>query len=123
MIRKQLLVATLLLTLAFAGCAKNPIHPGTANRFDSNAADALMVADSTIIDAKADIKSGTLPTSAIPIANQVIKAYDTARAAWLTYHDAALAGSDATALQATLQTDLDALAQAIASYKTVKGPQ
>lgn len=121
MIRKQLLVAALLLSVAVAGCVKNPIHPGTANRFDSDTADALMVADSTIIDAKADVKAGTLPASAIPIANQVIKAYDVARAAWLTYHDAALAGKDATALQATLQTDLDALAQAVASYKSLKG--
>jgi hypothetical protein len=114
----------LFLALSLIGCTKNyQVHPGAANAFDSKSYDALYVADQTIIEVKADLQAGTLPATSIPLANQVIKAYDVARAAYLSYHDAAINGSDVTTLQATLQTDLDNLAQAIASYKQTPTPK
>lgn len=123
--KRQALCTTVLaitVVLWCSACTKNyQVHPGSASTFDSQSYDALLVADSSIKEAKADITAGTLPASSIGPANEVIKAYNVARASYITYHNAALAGSDTAKLQAQLTTDLQGVTQAIVAFKTAKG--
>ena len=51
------------LLLVICGCAAHPIHPGTANAFDSSTYDTLTITDSVIQSTKADLSAGKFPAS------------------------------------------------------------
>src|SRR5262249_11390054 len=77
------------LALATPACAMHyNMHPGALNRFDSVAYDTLLVAETTIDQARLDLQSGRLPAGAQPALDALVASYNTTRATWLTYRGA-----------------------------------
>lgn len=103
----------LVVSLAFGGCAARPIHPGSADKFDSASYDLLLVYDDGIKSAKTDLAAGTLPETTKPILNKFIDVYNTLDAATRAYHTAALSGNVPSDL---LQKMADAEAAAAAGW-------
>jgi len=121
--KRAILIAGLLL----AGCAARPIHPGSANKFDSDSYDAVLVAHSVIETTKTDLANGAFPASIAgnvkTAINDLIAAYNIADKAWHAYHDAALAGTATTALSTTLTNalaDVNTKTSALTSAKAAK---
>jgi hypothetical protein len=102
------LFPTLALVLLLSGCAAHVIHPGSANKFDSDAYDSVLIAHSVIETTKTDLANNAFPASIAgnvkTALNDLIKAYDVADKAYIAYHNAALAGT-ATAAQSTAVTN------------------
>jgi hypothetical protein len=76
------IAAICTLTLLLVGCAAHVNHPGTANAFDSNTYDTLMVTDSVIQSTKTAYLANQFPASIAPqvktALNDLIAAYDAA---------------------------------------------
>lgn len=72
---------SLVLILLLASCAAHVQHPGTANAFDSDAYDTLLVAHSVIESTKSDISAGSFGANILPAVktalNGLIDAYNT----------------------------------------------
>jgi hypothetical protein len=121
------ILAALVLAVALGGCAARAVHPGSANAFDSNSYDAVLVAHSVIETTKTDLANGAFPASIAgnvkTALNGLIAAYDIAQKALTDYHNAALAGT-ATSAQSTALTnaltDVNAKTQALTSAKASK---
>lgn len=80
------LILMVPVLLAASGCvARYPIHPGALNKADSAAYDVLLVAQSTIDQARAQYEAGALPASALEALNRLVEVYNIARESWLTY--------------------------------------
>jgi hypothetical protein len=117
----------LIAVLILAGCAARPIHPGAANKFDSDSYDAVLVAHSVIETTKTDLANGAFPASIAGTVktalNALIASYDLADQAYIAYHNAALAGT-ATTAQSTAVTnalnDVNAKTSALTSAKAAK---
>lgn len=96
--------ATFTLAVIFTACAARPIHPGAANAFDSGAYDSVLVTHTVIETTKTDLANNAFPANIAPAVktalNALITSYDAADAAYIAYHNAALAGT-ATAAQST----------------------
>lgn len=107
------LVLALGLAVLIAGCAARPIHPGAANKLDSNAYDAVLLYHDAIESAKADVTAGSFPANAKPVLNKLIDAYNVLDGAYLTYHAAAAKGTDTAAMQ---QAVSDGISQAAAAF-------
>jgi hypothetical protein len=94
-------MATIFLALVLAGCAAHVVHPGSANKFDSDAYDAVLVAHSVIETTKTDLANNAFPASIAgnvkTALNDLITGYNVADTAYKTYHSAALAGTATTA--------------------------
>jgi hypothetical protein len=120
-------IPALVLALVLAGCAAHVTHPGAANKFDSDSYDAVLVAHSVIETTKTDLANNAFPASIAgnvkTALNDLIKAYDTADAAYIAYHNAALAGT-ATPAQSTAVTnaltDVNTKTSALTSAKAAK---
>lgn len=121
------ILSALVLALALTGCAAHVTHPGSANAFDSNSYDAVLVAHSVIETTKTDLANGAFPASIAgnvkTALNDLIKAYDAADQFYISYHNAALAGT-ATAAQSTALTnaltDVNSKTSALTSAKVGK---
>jgi hypothetical protein len=117
---RTLILAALLLT----GCATRPIHPGAANTFDSDSFDALVVANSVIVNTKTDLTAGAFAPTLVPsikaALNDLITAYDTADAAYLVYHAAAVAGTATVAQSNAVTSGLTQVNIATSALVTVK---
>jgi hypothetical protein len=116
----------LLVLLALTGCAAHVIHPGSANQFDSDSYDAVLVAHSVIETTKTDLANNAFPASIATnikaALNDLIKSYDIADTAYLAYHSAALAGTATSAQTTTLTnalTDIQTKTAALTSAKAV----
>jgi hypothetical protein len=76
------LAVLLPLTLLLSSCAAHVNHPGTANTFDSDTYDALLITDNVIQSTKTAYLSNQFPASIAPqvktALNDLITAYDTA---------------------------------------------
>jgi hypothetical protein len=123
MMKRLSLIAVLIL----AGCAARPIHPGAANKFDSDSYDAVLVAHSVIETTKTDLANGAFPVSIAPTVkmalNGLIAAYDIAQKALTDYHNAALAGAATTAQSTALTnalTDVNAKTATLTNAKAGK---
>ncbi len=121
--------------LFICGCAAHPIHPGTANKFDSDSYDALLVTASVIESTKADLAankfSPTLAPKVKTALNDLIKGYDDAdlfycgtpvgaSCAPMSYHALALAGQATPAMNTKLtqlQNIVTAAVNALAAAK------
>lgn len=72
----------LFLILFLSGCATHVIHPGTANTFDSDTYDTLLVTHNTIEQTKSALAANSFPASVAAnvktALNILIQAYDTA---------------------------------------------
>lgn len=78
----------LLLLLLVSCTAHYSIHPGALNETDSVAYDTLLIAETTIDQARLDYQAGQLPADAkLPLA-ALIHSYNIARASWLAYRGA-----------------------------------
>jgi hypothetical protein len=127
-------VIPVLLLLLLCGC-KAPIHPGTANRFDSTTYDTLLTADSVIQSTKLDLAAGKFPASISgnvkTALNALINAYDIAETFYCgtpngsscaanSYHALAMSGT-ATPQQSsqmqTLSTNVSTATSQLASAK------
>src|SRR5271156_3502939 len=90
-------LATLALVLALTGCAAHVVHPGSANKFDSDAYDSVLVTHSVIETTKTDLANNAFPASIAgnvkTALNDLITGYNAADAAYQAYHNAALAGT------------------------------
>jgi outer membrane murein-binding lipoprotein Lpp len=119
--------ASLVLALLLAGCAARPLHPGAANKYDSDSYDAVLVAHSVIETTKTDLANNAFPASIAPnvkaALNALIVSYDVAQKAYVIYHNAALAGTATSAQSNELTSDLsdmNAKTAALTSAKTSK---
>lgn len=110
-VAKPALFVVILVALAGgAGCAKHVVlHPGAVDEFDSQTYDALLVAQASLNEAKAQTEAGALPAAAVAPLNEAIKAYDVAEAAWQAYH----AAGATDAAKRELQTALAAMTAAL----------
>jgi hypothetical protein len=83
-----LLLAIPLLLVTPACALHYTVHPGALNPADSAAYDTLLIAESTIDQARLDFKSGQLPAGAKPALDALVESYNIARDSWLTYRAA-----------------------------------
>lgn len=116
--------ATLALAVLLAGCAAHAVHPGAANKFDSDSYDAVLVTHNLIETTKTDLANNAFPAAIAgnvkTALNDLIKAYDIADTAYTTYHAAALAGTATSAQQSALTNDLAALNTQTAALTAAK---
>ena len=119
----KILGMILILPLLFSSTACGmhyAVHPGALNTVDSAAYDALLVAETTIDQARLDMQNGTLPDSARSALNALISTYNVARGAWLTYRSALGAGLSTDAYFAQLNQGLTALTAALKQFEEAK---
>jgi hypothetical protein len=120
------LIVLILVPLAMSGsacaAAHYSLHPGALNQIDSATYDTLVVAQTTIDDARVAYEAGRLPDSTKPAFDTLVRSYNLARQSWLTYRGVATQVPDtvyfnqlnqnltdlATALRAFLQRDASA---------------
>jgi hypothetical protein len=117
----------LIAVLLLVGCAARVVHPGAANKFDSDAYDAVLVAHSVIETTKTDLTNNVFPASIAgnvkTALNDIIKGYNIADTAYQTYHSAAIAGTATTAQSSAVSsalTDLQTKSAALTAAKAVK---
>src|ERR1700682_3309665 len=86
-----LLIAVGLVAF-LSGCAAHVVHPGSANKFESDSYDAVLIAHSVIETTKTDLANNAFPVSIAgnvkTALNDLIKAYDVADSAYKQYHNA-----------------------------------
>ncbi len=107
-------IASLVIALSLAaGCSAPVQHPGAVSTFDSTTYDALTVAQAAIEQAK---------TSFGPTPSATIKTLlnNAAEAAYMAYHQAAVAGTATPAAQTGLQMQLVSMNASIAALKGAK---
>lgn len=114
----------LLLAGCLAGCAAHAVHPGAANKFDSDSYDAVLVTHNLIETTKTDLTNNAFPASIAgnvkTALNDLIKSYDLADVAYTTYHSAALAGSATSAQQTALTNALSSVSTSTAALTAAK---
>jgi hypothetical protein len=136
------IISAALLFLLLSGCAAR--HPGTANKFDSDTYDALLVAHSVIESTKSDIAAGSFSATLLPkvktALNGLIDAYDALDIAYCnpvsgtlpstgaaslqcspnSYHAAAMAGTATPAQSSQLQGQVNNLSAATSQLAAAK---
>ena len=129
-----------LALLLLPGCATRPVHPGTANKFDSTVYDALLTAHKVIESTKTELTNGTFPPDVQPrvkdAINLLIIAYNDADMLYCnppagagptdscaanSYHSQALAGQSTQAADAAMQAKLSSMNSAVTALATAKG--
>jgi hypothetical protein len=113
-----LLVPLLWTTSACA--AHHGIHPGALNKADSAAYDALLIAETTIDQARLDFKAGRLPAESKDALDALIRSYNVARVSWLTYREAVAADTSSEINFDQLTKTLSDLAKAIRTFEEAK---
>jgi hypothetical protein len=116
-LRKLLVLPLQLLLLLSLACQHQVVHPGAINPIDSQTADALVIAQADLDQAKMNIQDGTWPKGWAGFVDEAGAAYNVAKASYLTWRDVVtgVKQGDANALQAQYQADLNNLAQKITS--------
>ncbi|HEY2380815.1 MAG TPA: hypothetical protein VGK48_06480 [Terriglobia bacterium] len=114
-------ILLLLLPIVFAtsACgAHYQVHPGALNQADSVAYDTLLVAEASIQQAEADYQSGQVSPEAKDQINNLVRLYNVARTAWITYREAAAANAPADSYFQQLNQNLIDLTNAIKDFAT-----
>ena len=118
------LVFVLLVTF---GCGARPIHPGSANQFDSQSYDVVFTAHNVIESTKTSLANNEFPAGIVPnvkkALNDLIAAYNIADQAYLAYHNAAIAGTSTQAQMDAVNASQIGLNTATRSLVTAKGGQ
>ena len=110
----------LLLILSAAACtAHYSLHPGALNTMDSAAYDALLIAETTIDQARLALQAGSLPAEAKPVLDALIRSYNVARASWLTYRGALATNVPSAIYFDQLTKNLNDLTTAIKEFEEV----
>jgi len=136
---KRLTPAVVLLAVLL-GCGSRPIHPGTANKFDSSVYDALIAAHSVIESTKTELGNNTFPANVQPqvkdALNKLIAVYNetdilycnppagagpTDSCAAGSYHAQAIAGQATPATDAAMKAKVDSMNSAVKALATSKG--
>lgn len=94
------------------------LHPGQINAFDGATYDTLVTVQAALKQATAE---ATQFPQFKPQINQAAAAYDTAIAAFKTYHAAAAAGTATADQQASLQQTVAALVASVAQIEAAFG--
>jgi hypothetical protein len=113
-------VVPLLLFSATSCAAHYTIHPGALDATDSAAYDALLIAETTIDQARLDLKAGLFPADAKTALDALIRSYNVARASWLTYRDALATNAPSPVYFDQLTNNLADLTDAIRRFQEVK---
>ena len=109
-----------LLFSASACAAHYSIHPGALNAADSAAYDALLIAETTIDQARLDFQSGRLPADAKDALDVLVRSYNVARESWLTYRGALSSDVPGEIYFDQLSKNLSDLTAAIKAFEEVK---
>jgi hypothetical protein len=124
-LNKSIIILVTLVSLSGCGAAKHPIHPGTANTFDSDTYDALMIADNIIKTTKTDLANNAYPASLVPnvktALNKLITIYDDADKVYREYHTAAMAGAATPAQVQSVNNSIGAVNNSLTNLATAKG--
>src|SRR5689334_4955510 len=80
--------AALFLLLTAACTAHYKLHPGALNTADSAAYDTLLIAEAAIDQARTENQTRPFSAEAKDALNTLIRSYNVAREAWLTYRGA-----------------------------------
>jgi len=109
-----LLVVIIPGLLAVSGCvARYTLHPGALDKTDSAAYDVLLIAQSTIDQARMLHQAGRLPRPAAEALNRLIEAYNIARESWLIYR-----GAPSAIYLDQVTRNLSDLARAVRAFET-----
>jgi len=133
-------IPALVLLVVLSGCATRPIHPGTANKFDSTVYDALLTTHTVIESTKTELANGTFPPDVQlrvkDAVNLLITAYNDAdtlycnppagagptdSCAATSYHAQALAGQASSDASTAMQAKLNSMNSAVKALANAKG--
>ena len=133
-------IAVLALSLSLWACAARPVHPGTANKFDSSVYDTLLTTHKVIEDTKAEIDANSFSADILvkvkASLNLLITVYNDADTFYCnppvgagptdscaanSYHALAQAGQTTAASDATMQSKISTVNTAVTSLATSKG--
>lgn len=127
-----------LLLLSLSSCAAHVNHPGTANTFDSDTYDALLVTNNVINSTKTAYANGSFTSTqqaAVKIAlNDLITVYDAAEGLYCgtpvpgttncqptSYHALVMAGTVTPAQTAAMQTAISSVTTKTSALAAAKG--
>lgn len=115
-------LCTIVLLCSLWGCHNYKVHPGSPSTQASVGFDILLVADAAIVEGKKQLTAGNLPATAKPVLNDLIRAYDSARAGLKVYSDVIGLGSTATAQMYLdqLTAELTEVQKALTAFRKVK---
>jgi hypothetical protein len=113
------LIAPLLLSTQ-ACAAHYTVHPGALNVTDSAAYDALLIAETTIDQARAEYQTGQPPASGKDALNALVASYNLARESWLTYRGAITTNVPPQVYFDKLNKNLSDLTNAIRQFEEAK---
>jgi len=113
-------LVTAVILLSASGCAAYTVHPGALSQTDSAAYDALLIAQSTIDQARTALQAGELPVGAKDPLNTLIASYNVAHESWLTYRGAVATKSPPDVYYAQLNADISNLTSAIRALKEAR---
>jgi len=120
-LKTLVLLLAIPLLLVTPACAMHySVHPGALNPADSAAYDTLLIAESTIDQARLDLNSGELPAGAKPALDALVESYNIARDSWLTYRGAISSNAPADLYLSQLNQNLTDLAGAIRTLEEAK---
>lgn len=115
------LILMAFLVVPVSACHNYKIHPGAVNSFDSEYYDTLLIAQAVIQAGHDAYIKGQLSPTGINLLVSLEKAYNSARAVYLTWHDMSVAGnSQASSIQPVLQADLQSVTDAISAFNGSK---
>lgn len=103
-----------------SSCATRAPRSGALTQLDSDAYDALLVAQAALSEGKRAYAAGELPPEAKDVINNAGKAYNIARASWLTYRDAVATGKGDDLARGKLNADVVELTAAVANVFKLK---
>jgi hypothetical protein len=117
-------VLLLAILLSAAACAaRYTVHPGALSKTDSAAYDALLIAETTIDQARTEYQAGQLPAGpndGKKALDTLVKSYNVARESWLTYRGAIATNVPAQIYLDKLTKNLSDLTNAIHAFEEAK---
>ena len=115
-----LLLIPFLFTNTACASAHYTVRPGALNQTDSAAYDTLLIAEIAIDEARLQYQTGQLPKGAKDALDTLIRSYDVAREAWLTYRGAIATNVVTTTYFDQLNKNILALSNAIRTLEEAK---
>jgi hypothetical protein len=116
---RLLLIIPPLLSATACG-AHYQIHPAALNQTDSAAYDTLLIAETTIDQARVEYQAGRIPLDTKDALDALVKSYNVARESWLTYRGAITTNVPAQTYFDKLTTNLSDLTNAIRTLEEAK---
>ena len=117
------ILAAILLSLILASCVAcvkqgTIVHPGQANTFDGQAYD-------TIITLRAAVQQASMEVANFPMykdqVNQAVASFNALEQAYITYHQAALAGQGTPVQETALSNQISSLVATVSKLESAFG--